>query len=161
MLDLSEPGLAVERMHPEVTQLTNVIVESTFVRARSAQLTQKCSFHSHQFIVLTIPENQLMKKENIMTTFNEDKAYKPQEEVFFDDGREIELLHFVYSQDDLNEIRGSPERVLAAIDEYGRTRKYLMNVGEDKGKIVIDLIAKTKPKLMVDHFLPPLVEDRI
>lgn len=84
-----------------------------------------------------------------MATFDEHKAYMPQEEVFFDDGREIELLHFVYSRPNISEIRGSPEGVLAAIDEYARTKKYLMNVGEDKGRIVSDLIAQTKPKLMV------------
>ncbi|KAK1993809.1 S-adenosyl-L-methionine-dependent methyltransferase [Colletotrichum falcatum] len=85
-----------------------------------------------------------------MAQFDESKAYAVQEDVFFDDGREIELLHFVYGQPDLDEIRGSPERVLKAIDDFGRTKKYLMNVGEDKGKIVTDLIAEVKPKVMVE-----------
>ena len=85
-----------------------------------------------------------------MGSFDEKKAYAPQEETFFDDGREIELLHFVYSHPDLDKIRGSPKHVLAAIDEFGRTKKYLMNVGEDKGRIVTDLIAEVKPKTMVD-----------
>ncbi|KAL5337507.1 hypothetical protein BJX70DRAFT_389269 [Aspergillus crustosus] len=84
--------------------------------------------------------------------FDQAKAYAPQEEGtgFFDDGREIELLHFVYSHPDLESIRGSPDKVLDAIDEYGRTKKYLMNVGEDKGRIVCDLIAEVKPKTMVE-----------
>lgn len=83
--------------------------------------------------------------------FDSAKAYAPQEEAteFFDDGREIELLHFVYSHPDLESFRGSPEKVLNAIDEYGRTKKYLMNVGEDKGRIVCDLIQEVKPKTMV------------
>jgi catechol O-methyltransferase len=83
--------------------------------------------------------------------FDTTKAYAPQEEGtgFFDDGREIELLHYVYSHPNLDSIRGSPNNVLAAIDEYGRTKKYLMNVGEDKGKIVTDLISEVKPKTMV------------
>ncbi|PYI14902.1 hypothetical protein BO99DRAFT_484870 [Aspergillus violaceofuscus CBS 115571] len=87
-----------------------------------------------------------------MTKFDQAKAYAPQEEGtgFFDDGREIELLHFVYSHPDLENIRGSPEKVLQAIDEYGRTKKYLMNVGEDKGRIVCDLIAEVKPEVMVE-----------
>jgi catechol O-methyltransferase len=87
-----------------------------------------------------------------MGSFDQSKAYAAQEEegAFFDDGREIELLHFVYSHADIGKIRGSPERVLAAIDEYGRTKKYLMNVGEDKGRIVTDLIAEVKPKTMVE-----------
>ena len=86
-----------------------------------------------------------------MGSFDQSKAYAAQEEdgAFFDDGREIELLHFVYSHPNIEKIRGSPENVLAAIDEYGRTKKYLMNVGEDKGRIVTDLIAEVKPKTMV------------
>lgn len=83
-----------------------------------------------------------------MTDFEQDKAYTQKEEVFFDDGREIEILHFIYSKPDIEEIRDSPKRVLAAIDEFARTKKYLMNVGEDKGKIVTDLIAEVKPETM-------------
>lgn len=79
------------------------------------------------------------------------RAYVAQEEktAFFDDGREIELLHYVYSRPNLDRLRGSPEKVLEAIDEYGRTKKYLMNVGQDKGRIVSDLIRESKPKTMV------------
>lgn len=84
-----------------------------------------------------------------MASFDQSKAYAVQEEVYFNDGREIELLHYVYGRDDIDELRGSPEKVLAAIDEYGRKQKYLMNVGEDKGKIVTDLIAEHKPNVMV------------
>lgn len=68
----------------------------------------------------------------------------------FDDGREIELLHFVYGKPNIEEIRNNPAKVLAAIDEFARTKKYLMNVGEDKGRIVTDLIADVKPKVMVE-----------
>ncbi|KAF2134240.1 catechol O-methyltransferase [Dothidotthia symphoricarpi CBS 119687] len=87
-----------------------------------------------------------------MGSFDQSKAYAAQEKEgsFFDDGREIELLHFVYSHPKIQEIRGSPTKVRDAIDEYGRTKKYLMNVGEDKGKIVTDLIAEVKPKTMVE-----------
>jgi catechol O-methyltransferase len=81
--------------------------------------------------------------------FDDAKAYAPQEETFFDDGREIELLHFIYGRSDIEELRGSPQRVLAAIDEFARTQKYLMNVGEDKGRIVTDTIKEVKPKTMV------------
>ncbi|KAF2725640.1 catechol O-methyltransferase [Polychaeton citri CBS 116435] len=86
-----------------------------------------------------------------MPEFDQAKAYAEQEEdVFFDDGREIELLHFVYNRPNIDEIRGSPQLVLQAIDEYARTQRYLMNVGEDKGKIVSDLIAEVKPQTMVE-----------
>lgn len=84
-----------------------------------------------------------------MAEFDKSKAYAEQEDVFFDDGRELELLHFVYGKPEIEEIRGNPQKVLAAIDEFARTKKYLMNVGEDKGKIVTDLIAEVKPKTMV------------
>lgn len=83
-----------------------------------------------------------------MVVFDQDKAYAPQEDVFFDDGREIELLHFIYQHSNIEAIRGSPQRVLGAIDEFAR-KKYLMNVGEDKGKLVADLIAEMKPQYMV------------
>ncbi|KAF1971224.1 hypothetical protein BU23DRAFT_590810 [Bimuria novae-zelandiae CBS 107.79] len=85
-----------------------------------------------------------------MGSFDQTKAYVPQEDTFFDDGREIELLHFIYSHPNIDNIRGSPKNVLAAINEFGRTKKYLMNVGEDKGRIVCDLIADVKPKTMVE-----------
>lgn len=49
-----------------------------------------------------------------------------------------------------SECRGSPDKILKAIDEFGRTRKYLMNVGEDKGRIVVDQIKQVKPKVMVE-----------
>lgn len=68
----------------------------------------------------------------------------------FDDGREVALLHFIYNHPELSQIRGSPQKVLNAIDEYGRTQKYLMNVGEFKAKIVTDLIKEAKPQVMVE-----------
>ena len=56
----------------------------------------------------------------------------------------------MYGHPKITELRGSPSRVLQAIDEYGRTKRYLMNVGTDKGKIVVDLILSTKPKTMIE-----------
>lgn len=56
----------------------------------------------------------------------------------------------MYGHPSIAEIRGSPTGVLKAIDDYGRTRKYLMNVGDDKGKIVRDLITDVKPQVMVE-----------
>ncbi|KAF2221784.1 catechol O-methyltransferase [Elsinoe ampelina] len=85
-----------------------------------------------------------------MSEFNKTNGYQAKGDVFFDDGREVELLHFIYNKTDLEEIRDSPTRVLQAIDEYARTKKYLMNVGEQKGKIVTDLIAEVKPQTMVE-----------
>ncbi|KAH6676729.1 S-adenosyl-L-methionine-dependent methyltransferase [Halenospora varia] len=86
-----------------------------------------------------------------MSEFDQKKAYVAEGEgTFFDDGREEELVEFVTNHPNRNEIKGSPSKVLAAIDEYGRTKKYLMNVGEDKGKIVTDIIRERKPDTMVE-----------
>lgn len=86
-----------------------------------------------------------------MPSFDDQKAYQKKQEVFFDDGREIELLHYIYSLPTLEtSIRNSPTAVLAAIDSFARTQKYLMNVGEDKGRIVCNLIAEQKPTTMVE-----------
>ncbi|KAL9130363.1 MAG: hypothetical protein Q9217_001421 [Psora testacea] len=95
----------------------------------------------------------LTKDQASARAFDNSKAYQPQEEEgkqFFDDGREVELLHFVYGHPSIAHIRGSPKKVLEAIDEYGRTKKYLMNVGDDKGKIVCDLIRERRPQVMVE-----------
>ncbi|TWU71427.1 hypothetical protein ED733_001942 [Metarhizium rileyi] len=84
-----------------------------------------------------------------MGTFDEDKAYARQEDVYFDDGREDELLKYILSRDDIRDLEGSPHKVLAAIDSFG-TQRYLMNVGQCKGEIVTDLISRAKPKTMVE-----------
>ncbi|KAL3421852.1 catechol o-methyltransferase [Phlyctema vagabunda] len=87
---------------------------------------------------------------NGTSTFDNSKAYAEQEVVFFDDGREEELVEFVVNHPNKSSIKGSPEKVLRTIDEFGRTKKYLMNVGEDKGKIVTKLIQEVKPQTMVE-----------
>ncbi|KAF4591675.1 putative catechol O-methyltransferase 2 [Ophiocordyceps camponoti-floridani] len=83
-------------------------------------------------------------------SFEAEKAYVSYGNVYYDDGREVRLLHYVYARPDIDELRGSPARVLAAIDEYARTAEYLMNVGEHKGEIIRRLIAETKPEVMVE-----------
>ncbi|KAI0435540.1 catechol O-methyltransferase [Xylaria telfairii] len=77
-------------------------------------------------------------------------AYQPQEDVYFDDGRELELLEFILDHPNIDQLKGNPQKVLDAMDEFGRTRKYLMNIGEYKSKIVIDLIKARKPQVMVE-----------
>ncbi|OAA45805.1 catechol O-methyltransferase [Beauveria brongniartii RCEF 3172] len=83
-------------------------------------------------------------------SFDPSKAYAQQEEVYFNDGREAQLLDHVQSRPDIDKLRGSPQKVLAAIDEFGRQEKYLMNIGEDKGAIVTKVIRETQPKIMVE-----------
>ncbi|KAF2098553.1 S-adenosyl-L-methionine-dependent methyltransferase [Rhizodiscina lignyota] len=67
------------------------------------------------------------------------QIYQPQEETFFDDERP-----------DIDNLRNSPLRVLAAIDDFARTKKYLMNVGENKGHIITELIKEVRPQTMVE-----------
>jgi catechol O-methyltransferase len=65
----------------------------------------------------------------------------------FNDGREENLVDFVIQQ---TKFRGSPKGVVGAIDDFARTQKYLMNVGDDKGAIVVDLIQETRPQIMIE-----------
>ena len=62
----------------------------------------------------------------------------------------MELLKFVYSQPEIEHIRGDPLGVISLIDRYACEKNYLMNVGPDKGRIVCDLIAEIKPLVMVE-----------
>lgn len=52
---------------------------------------------------------------------------------------EIQLLHFVYNQPNIDEIRGNPRKVLDVIDGFAKSQQDLMNVSHAKGKTVIDL----------------------
>ncbi|WEW56532.1 O-methyltransferase [Emydomyces testavorans] len=67
-----------------------------------------------------------------------------------DDRREIELLHYVYNHPNLEQVRGSPAKVLGLIDEFGRNKAFLMNVGKYKGEIVTNLIEKHKPQTIIE-----------
>ncbi|PGG98137.1 hypothetical protein AJ79_08960 [Helicocarpus griseus UAMH5409] len=79
-----------------------------------------------------------------------DRPYLPKPVNHCGDGREIELLHYIYDLPNFEELRNSPSKILAAIDRYGSERNYLMNVGSAKGSIVTDLIAKVRPQVMVE-----------
>ncbi|KAH6880384.1 putative O-methyltransferase [Thelonectria olida] len=72
-----------------------------------------------------------------MSTLTAQERYAAQEngENYWNDGREHELLDFIMNKPNVEELRGSPERVLEAIDDFG-SKKYLMNIGKEKGKIV-------------------------
>jgi catechol O-methyltransferase len=66
------------------------------------------------------------------------------------DGREEDLLTHILTHPSLDSLRGCPARILALIDDFGRS-KYLMNVGEHKGRIVTGLItAALKPVVMLE-----------
>ncbi|KAG2016648.1 hypothetical protein GB937_006126 [Aspergillus fischeri] len=64
-------------------------------------------------------------------------------------GKELKLLHFIYEQPDIDQIRGNPQRVLDLIHKFEEKYRF-MNVGAAKGKIVTDLIAELKPHTMIE-----------
>ncbi|KAH8148057.1 uncharacterized protein LAJ45_07821 [Morchella importuna] len=86
-----------------------------------------------------------------MSGFTSKISYAKQHDVYFDDGREIELLQRIFNlpSQKLNALRNQPAAILAVIDGFA-TEKYLMNIGEMKGKLVTDLISHHRPKTMVE-----------
>ncbi|KAK7678871.1 hypothetical protein QCA50_018174 [Cerrena zonata] len=71
---------------------------------------------------------------------------------FFDDGREEQLIDFIFSlpENELNQLKGNPIKVLEKIDEFSLTQSFLMNIGKVKGKMITDIIEKEKPKTLVE-----------
>lgn len=59
-------------------------------------------------------------------------------------------MEFILSHPDYALMKGCPDRILAAIDEYGREKAFLMNVGTEKGQIVSKAISRAKPKVIVE-----------
>ncbi|KAJ5640497.1 hypothetical protein N7528_000122 [Penicillium herquei] len=66
------------------------------------------------------------------------------------DGREVDLLHYIYNRPDIKEIRGNPEKVLSAIDTYNDKFNFLMNIGPTKGEFISNIIAERKPSVMIE-----------
>lgn len=66
------------------------------------------------------------------------------------DGREVDLLHYIYGRPDIKQLRGNPQKVLAAIDEYHSNYNMLINVGPVKGAHITGLIAEHKPSTMIE-----------
>lgn len=50
----------------------------------------------------------------------------------------------------LKDLRGRPEAILAEIDDWSKDNKILMSTGQERGAVITDLIAKTKPKVMAE-----------
>ncbi|CAI7660224.1 hypothetical protein N7533_001071 [Penicillium manginii] len=66
------------------------------------------------------------------------------------DGREVDLLHWMYARSDIKQIHGNPEKVIAAIEEYHTKHNKLMNVGDVKGPTILEIIAQREPSLMIE-----------
>ena len=60
------------------------------------------------------------------------------------------LLGFARSHPDLEQIRNDPAKALQVIDDFSANHDFLVNVGSEKGRIVTDLIAEQKPKVLVE-----------
>ncbi|KAJ5794641.1 hypothetical protein N7457_001240 [Penicillium paradoxum] len=66
-----------------------------------------------------------------------------------DASKELKLLHYIYGQPNLDEIRGHPQKVIDLIHEFEK-QYYFMNVGPEKGEVVTSLIDELKPKTMIE-----------
>ncbi|CAG7915802.1 unnamed protein product [Penicillium olsonii] len=66
------------------------------------------------------------------------------------DGREVDLLHYIFARPDIKQLRGNPKRVLAAIDEYHEQFNKLINIGAIKGAFIADILAERKPSVMIE-----------
>ncbi|KAJ5360281.1 hypothetical protein N7517_009472 [Penicillium concentricum] len=64
-------------------------------------------------------------------------------------GKELKLLHYVYGQPNLDEIRGHPQKVIDLIHEFEKDYR-LINVGPEKGEVITQLIDELKPKTMIE-----------
>ncbi|KAK3937426.1 S-adenosyl-L-methionine-dependent methyltransferase [Diplogelasinospora grovesii] len=86
------------------------------------------------------------------TSFDPSKAYKEWEVngKYFGDGREVALLDYIYNHPDIEQLRGNPEKILRAIDAFAQSVTGLINIGENKGVIVSDVIAQHKPEVVLE-----------
>ena len=67
------------------------------------------------------------------------------------DGREAELLKYIYDHPKLDsELRGSPTAILAVMDEFAAQEDFLINIGSDKATILSNLIHEHKPKVLLE-----------
>ena len=66
--------------------------------------------------------------------------------VSYPEFREEAVLHFVYE----NATRDDPASVLRTIDDFCRRHEWMMNVGDDKGKVVEAEVKKKKPQVAVE-----------
>ncbi|KAH8701550.1 S-adenosyl-L-methionine-dependent methyltransferase [Talaromyces proteolyticus] len=76
----------------------------------------------------------------------------PEEEIVEShDGREIRLLRYIYNHPKLHsELRGSPKKILQAMDEFAAKEEFLISIGPQKSKILQDLVASHRPKQLVE-----------
>ncbi|KAE8423679.1 catechol o-methyltransferase-like protein [Aspergillus pseudocaelatus] len=69
---------------------------------------------------------------------------------WFGDGREQEILRYIFSLPNLKDLRGRPNSILSEIDKWSKNNKILMTIGQERGDIITKLITQTKPKVMAE-----------
>ncbi|KAJ5757362.1 uncharacterized protein N7511_006056 [Penicillium nucicola] len=77
------------------------------------------------------------------------KPFSPKPTPYSLDGRETDLLHYIYAQD-LSTLTNNPANILTAINTYSTQTNALMNVGPEKGAYISDLIQTHQPQLMLE-----------
>ncbi|KAF2261177.1 S-adenosyl-L-methionine-dependent methyltransferase [Lojkania enalia] len=65
-------------------------------------------------------------------------------------GRERALLEHVKQSPDFTQMEGNPAKLLEAMDEFAVQQDFLINIGSDKGRILTDLLAEERPKVVVE-----------
>ncbi|PTB42656.1 uncharacterized protein TrAFT101_008255 [Trichoderma asperellum] len=66
------------------------------------------------------------------------------------DGREEKLLSFILSHPDIDNLRGSPTKILSAIDDFSANHDFLISIGGHKAGILSNLITEEKPQTAVE-----------
>lgn len=61
----------------------------------------------------------------------------------------MKLLHYIFDQPKIHEIRGHPDKVLDLIEDFGN-EYWFANVGRPKGEIVTKLIEEIRPRKMIE-----------
>lgn len=66
--------------------------------------------------------------------------------------KESRLHKFVLDRpkEELDSIRGHPQKVLDLIDEFSYTQESLMNIGAFKGQVIINKIKEVNPKIIIE-----------
>lgn len=60
------------------------------------------------------------------------------------------MLQFIKNHRDLEGMKGNPERIIQAIDEYANQHEFMIHVGSDKALIIQSLILENKPRTLVE-----------
>ncbi|TGZ77887.1 S-adenosyl-L-methionine-dependent methyltransferase [Ascodesmis nigricans] len=81
--------------------------------------------------------------------FNAKYTYAEQGETYYNDGRELDLLSHIFSLPHLHSLRNNPPAILHEIDLFA-TRRYLMNIGSLKGRIITTLLATHAPRTSIE-----------